>query len=155
MHVAYCESFGISLATLEQTTGSAPCAAYARYILDVGAQGDILDLYVAVASCLIGYGEVGLWLQKEVKAGRGNKEGNLYAKWMEDYSGKEYLDAVDRGIGMFKVRVVLTGRKSRKAHCGGSAKSGEARAFDQDMAGVREAGAGLLGNGSEAVMRCM
>jgi hydroxymethylpyrimidine/phosphomethylpyrimidine kinase len=71
--------------------------------LDVGAQGDILDLYVAVASCLIGYGEVGLWLQKEVKAGRAKKEGNLYAKWMEDYSGKDYLDAVDRGIGMLGI----------------------------------------------------
>lgn len=78
---------------------SAACAAYARYIIDVGTQGDMLDLYVAVASCLIGYGEVGLWLQKQVQCGGAIMEGNRYARWMEDYAGKDFLDAVSRGIG--------------------------------------------------------
>lgn len=27
-------------------------------------------------------------------------EGNLYKRWMEDYSGEDFLGAVDRGIGM-------------------------------------------------------
>lgn len=100
MHVQYCESFGISLADLLSTPEAAPCAAYARYILDIGAQGDILDLYVAVASCLIGYGEVGLWLQKEVKEGRAKMDGNIYSKWMADYCGEDFIGAVNRGIGM-------------------------------------------------------
>jgi hypothetical protein len=59
----------------------------------------VLDLYLAVASCLVGYGEVGLWLQKWVREGGAKMEGNRYKKWMEDYAGKEFLDAVDRGIG--------------------------------------------------------
>ena len=78
---------------------SSACSSYARYILDVGAQGDILELYVAIASCLIGYGEVGLWLQKQVERGEGKMEGNLYKRWMKDYAGEDFLGAVNRGIG--------------------------------------------------------
>lgn len=36
--------------------------AYNRYVLDVGNTGDILDLRVATAPCLLGYGEVGVRL---------------------------------------------------------------------------------------------
>lgn len=73
-------------------------AAYSRYILDVGAKGDVLDLLVAVASCLIGYGEVGLRLQHL-------KEGNPYGRWIEDYSGEEFQSAVQRGIAVLERRV--------------------------------------------------
>lgn len=78
---------------------SAACSAYARYIIDVGTQGDVLDLYVAIAACLVGYGEVGLWLQKQVKLGEAVMEGNIYRRWMEDYAGDDFLGAVNRGIG--------------------------------------------------------
>ncbi|RSH85722.1 hypothetical protein EHS25_003863 [Saitozyma podzolica] len=98
MHVGFCESFGIGLPEISATPEAAACAAYARYILDVGGQGDILDLYMAVASCLIGYGEVGLWLRKEVDAGRAKLEGNPYKRWIEDYSGPDFIGAVNRGI---------------------------------------------------------
>lgn len=99
MHVAYCQEFGVSLADLEATPESANCSAYARYVIDIGTQGDILDLYMAVASCLVGYGEVGLWLRKQVAKGEANVEGNLYGRWMSDYGGKDFLGAVNRGIG--------------------------------------------------------
>jgi hydroxymethylpyrimidine/phosphomethylpyrimidine kinase len=89
------------------TPESPACSAYARYILDIGAQGDVLDLYLAVASCLVGYGEVGLWLQKRVREGEAKMVGNRYKKWMEDYAGKEFLDAVDRGIGGSHLRFSL------------------------------------------------
>ena len=95
----YCSEFNITLPQLLATPESAPTSAYARYILDIGTQGDILELYVAIAACLIGYGEVGLWLQKQVEIGEAVMEGNLYKRWMEDYSGEDFLGAVDRGIG--------------------------------------------------------
>ncbi|ORY32141.1 putative phosphomethylpyrimidine kinase [Naematelia encephala] len=105
MHVEFCESFGISLSELQATPESAPNAAYSRYILDVGQSGDILDLYVAVASCLVGYGEVGLWLRKH-----GAKlEGNPYRRWIEDYSGPEYFGAIQRGITNLEQRIVAEG----------------------------------------------
>nr|XP_018261804.1 phosphomethylpyrimidine kinase [Kwoniella dejecticola CBS 10117]OBR83962.1 phosphomethylpyrimidine kinase [Kwoniella dejecticola CBS 10117] len=105
MHVSYCESFGISLKELEAAPEASPCAAYARYVIDIGTQGDILDLYMAVASCLVGYGEVGLWLKSQVEKGEAKLEGNLYKRWMEDYSGADFLRAVERGIENLERRV--------------------------------------------------
>ena len=56
---------------------------------------------MALAACLVGYGEVGLWLKKE--AAKPNSwvkwEGNRYLKWMEDYAGKDFQDAVSDGLG--------------------------------------------------------
>ena len=63
--------------------------------------GDSAKLIMALAACLLGYGEVGLWLKKE--AAKPNSwvklEGNQYLKWIEDYSGKEYQAAVKLGLG--------------------------------------------------------
>jgi hydroxymethylpyrimidine/phosphomethylpyrimidine kinase len=101
----YCSEFNITLPQLLRTPESSTTSAYARYILDIGTQGDILELYVAIAACLIGYGEVGLWLQKQVKLGEAKVEGNLYKRWMEDYGGEDFLGAVDRGIGAFSPTV--------------------------------------------------
>lgn len=98
--IQYCAEFGITREELLLEPESSACSSYARYILDVGAQGDVLDLYVAIAACLIGYGEVGLWLQKQVKRGEAKMEGNVYKRWMEDYAGEDYLGAVNRGIGL-------------------------------------------------------
>lgn len=74
-------------------------------MLDVGAQGDVLDVYVAVASCLIGYGEVGLWLQSRVTTGETVLDGNPYARWINDYAGEEFLSAVRRGIANLETRI--------------------------------------------------
>jgi hydroxymethylpyrimidine/phosphomethylpyrimidine kinase len=54
---------------------------------------------VAVASCLIGYGEVGLWLRDQVDAGHAVLEGNVYREWIETYFSKDFLAAVNKGIG--------------------------------------------------------
>jgi hydroxymethylpyrimidine/phosphomethylpyrimidine kinase len=67
------------LEDIKNTPESPAASAYARYILDIGAQGDVLDLLVAVLACLVGYGEVGLWLQRKVGNGV-ILEGNLYKR---------------------------------------------------------------------------
>lgn len=58
---------------------------------------------MVLAACLVGYGEVGLWLKKE--AGKPNSwvkwEGNPYLKWMEDYAGEGFQNAVSTGLGAF------------------------------------------------------
>jgi hydroxymethylpyrimidine/phosphomethylpyrimidine kinase len=63
---------------------------------------------MAVASCLIGYGEVGLWLKTQVSKGEAVLEGNPYKQWIEDYSGRDFLDAVNRGIGTYDPGSLLT-----------------------------------------------
>jgi hydroxymethylpyrimidine/phosphomethylpyrimidine kinase len=56
---------------------------------------------MALAACLLGYGEVGLWLQHEAKRPQSlvQIEGNPYRRWIEDYSGESYQAAVRFGIG--------------------------------------------------------
>ena len=57
---------------------------------------------MSLAACLLGYGEVGLWLQAEAKSDNSwvRIEGNPYRKWIEDYSGERYQSAVKQGLGL-------------------------------------------------------
>ncbi|OBZ75462.1 putative hydroxymethylpyrimidine/phosphomethylpyrimidine kinase 2 [Grifola frondosa] len=108
MHKAYCAQWGISAADLEATPEEAATTAYGAYILDIGLQGDGAKLVVALAACLLGYGEVGLWLKKE--AARPNTwvklDNNPYTKWIDDYSGSEYQAAVQVGIATLEALAV-------------------------------------------------
>jgi len=64
-------------------------------------EGDAAGLLMALAACLLGYGEVGLWLQREARRPKTwvKIEENPYKSWIEDYSGEEYQAAVKVGIG--------------------------------------------------------
>lgn len=56
---------------------------------------------MALAACLIGYGEVGLWLKKEAEEPNAWVvwQGNPFLKWMEDYAGEDFQGAVSLGLG--------------------------------------------------------
>ena len=58
---------------------------------------------MAVAACLLGYGEVGLWLKKEAQ--KPNSwvmwEGNPYLEWIEEYAGEEYQAGVAAGLSKY------------------------------------------------------
>lgn len=56
-------------------------------------------------ACLLGYGEVGLWLQKESKYENSwvIMEGNPYKLWIDDYSGDIYQKAVKEGLGSHSI----------------------------------------------------
>ncbi|KAF8129249.1 Phosphomethylpyrimidine kinase-domain-containing protein [Boletus edulis] len=101
MHVSYCAQFGITLEELETTPESPATMAYGAFLIDVGLQGDTTKLLVALAACLLGYGEVGLWLEKEAAKPDAwvKREGNPYREWMEDYAGEAYQGAVSVGLG--------------------------------------------------------
>ena len=60
---------------------------------------------MALAACLLGYGEVGLWLMREAKQPRSSVriEYNPYRTWIEDYAGERYQAAVKVGIGVSSV----------------------------------------------------
>ena len=57
---------------------------------------------MSLAACLLGYGEVGLWLQAAATSDKiwVKMEGNPYRVWIEDYSGERYQSAVKQGLGM-------------------------------------------------------
>lgn len=63
-----------------------------------------MKLVMALSACLLGYGEVGLWLKKQaLKPDSPIKlEGNPYRRWIDDYSGEDYQAAVELGIGEFR-----------------------------------------------------
>ena len=63
---------------------------------------------MALAACLLGYGEVGLWLMREAKQPQNSVriENNPYRTWIEDYAGERYQAAVKVGIGVSSASVV-------------------------------------------------
>ncbi|KAI0689826.1 Phosphomethylpyrimidine kinase-domain-containing protein [Cytidiella melzeri] len=99
-HKGFCAKWGISEAELLATVESPATTAYGAYIIDCGIQGDATKLTMAAAACLLGYGEVGLWLKREARK-QGTwvvVDGNPYAHWMDDYGGEQYQSAVKVGI---------------------------------------------------------
>lgn len=92
LHIGYCQQFGISKQSLEETVESTPNMAYTRYVLERGMAGDLLDLNVALAPCILGYAEVAKWLQDQPFLVR---QGNPYADWVDMYSSVEYQQVAD------------------------------------------------------------
>ena len=93
LHVRYCEGFGIDEATMAASDEHPANMAYTRFVVAKGLEGDLLDLLVALAPCVVGYGEIGARL----KAG-GVDPANPYADWIETYAGDDFA-AVVRGVG--------------------------------------------------------
>ena len=85
----------MSATQIEDAKESQATTAYSRYVLDIGQQGDVLALLVALAPCLIGYAVVAERLVRE-----GRKVGNRYWRWVEMYSGEEYMVGVKKGREM-------------------------------------------------------
>ncbi|KAL5490671.1 THI20 [Sanghuangporus weigelae] len=105
MHKSYCSAeLGISEVELEMTPESSATTAYGAFILDSGLRGDETDLIITLAACLLGYGEVGLWLksQAELPDSWVRWEGNPYLRWIEDYSGVHYQNAVRSGLDILE-----------------------------------------------------
>jgi hydroxymethylpyrimidine/phosphomethylpyrimidine kinase / thiaminase len=111
-HKIFCATFGVTPQELEECEEEVACTAYGAYILNVGLQGDTAKLTMALMACLLGYGEVGLWLKRHaIRSGEESGEerwvvmdGNPYKKWIEDYTGEAYQGAVKAGLGMLIAR---------------------------------------------------
>ncbi|KAG6844025.1 hypothetical protein H0H87_010534 [Tephrocybe sp. NHM501043] len=107
-HKSFCASFGVSEKELENTPEAAATTAYGAYLIDIGLQGDSTRLLMALLACLLGYGEVGLWLKKEAALQDTWViiDGNPYKRWMDDYSGQMYQGAVKLGLALIESRAV-------------------------------------------------
>lgn len=87
LHVKYCAGWGLTSADLEAADEDMPTTAYTRFVLDWGVRGDLLDLHVALAPCMIGYAVIGRRLAG--LPGALSAE-NPYAPWIAEYSGESY-----------------------------------------------------------------
>jgi thiaminase/transcriptional activator TenA len=87
LHVKLCAEWGLSEQQMLAHDEDIRSLAYTRFVLDTGLAGDLLDLTVALAPCVIGYGEVALRLLDDPDT---QLEGNPYREWIETYAGAEY-----------------------------------------------------------------
>ena len=85
LHVKFCADWGLSEAVMETLPEAEQTMAYTRFVLEKGLAGDLLDLHVALAPCIIGYAEIG-------KSHAPADDTNAYAAWIEMYATEEYQD---------------------------------------------------------------
>lgn len=91
LHIQYCREWGISEQELQALPEARATMAYTRYVLDTGNRGDLLDLHVALAPCLVGYGQIAQWLNSRSGTLRG--EQNPYNAWIAMYESDEFQSA--------------------------------------------------------------
>ena len=89
LHVDYCRGWGLDEAAMAALPEATATMAYTRYVLEAGLQGDLLDLYVALGPCVLGYGEIGARLTATPTTLR---DGNAYGAWIDMYAGAEYQE---------------------------------------------------------------
>lgn len=95
LHVKYCAGWGMTEAEMEKLPEATATMAYTRYVLERGLAGDALDLAVALAPCVIGYGEIGRRLAVDPAT---KKDGNPYADWIAMYAGDEYQEVTRAAV---------------------------------------------------------
>lgn len=89
LHVEFCAGWGLTEAQMAAVPEAPETMAYTRYVLEKGLQGDLLDLHVALAPCMLGYGEIGHALAHNPNT---KIAGNPYVPWIEMYASKDYQD---------------------------------------------------------------
>jgi thiaminase/transcriptional activator TenA len=92
LHVKYCAGWGITEPDMAGAAESLEVLAYTRFVLECGQAGDVLDLMVALAPCIIGYAEIGTRLAAKPVPD------NPYQDWIDTYNGPEYLASVRGAI---------------------------------------------------------
>ena len=83
LHIETCAAEGLSEQALFAAQEAPANLAYTRYVLDRGHAGDLLDLLVALAPCVMGYGEIGARLG--VQSAK-----TPYRGWIETYASEGY-----------------------------------------------------------------
>ncbi len=88
LHVHYCAGWGLDRAALAAAPEDPATVAYTSYVLETGLKGDLLDLHVALAPCVVGYGEIGARLASDPAT---RMDGNPFGEWIAMYAGTDYL----------------------------------------------------------------
>lgn len=92
LHLRTCAAWGLSEADMAAIPEADANLAYTRFVLDSGMAGDLLDLLVALAPCVLGYGEIGARLLADPQT---RLDGNPYREWIEAYGGVEYQEVAE------------------------------------------------------------
>jgi thiaminase (transcriptional activator TenA) len=117
LHVKFCAGWGLdedAMASAPEATGT---LAYTRFVLERGMAGDLLDLHVALAPCIVGYAEIAAELMADPAT---DLEGNPYRDWIEMYAGEEYREVAAAEIAQLDS---LYARRGGEARFGDLAKT--------------------------------
>lgn len=134
LHVAYCREWGIDEAALQAEPEALETIAYTRFALERGSAGDLLDLQVALAPCVLGYAEIGRAL-----ADRATPD-NPYRAWIAAYAGAEYqqsAEAAEAALDRIAARLGAAGRMAELQPTFTTAVRLETAFWDMGMAGGR------------------
>ncbi|SJM65108.1 Thiaminase-2 [Psychrobacter piechaudii] len=85
MYLEFCQQWDLSIKEVENTAESAATIAYTRYLLDAAMSGSLVELYAAIAPCLMGYGEIGQRIKTE-----GFVDNNPYQPWIDVFASEEF-----------------------------------------------------------------
>jgi thiaminase/transcriptional activator TenA len=95
LHVSYCAGWGLTEADMLALPEAPENMAYTRFVLERGLSGDLLDLLVALAPCVVGYGEIGARLAADPATVLGDSP---YRAWIETYAGDDYQGVVEAAL---------------------------------------------------------
>jgi thiaminase/transcriptional activator TenA len=95
LHVTFCAGWRLDEAAMAAVPEAAENMAYTRFVLERGLSGDLLDLLVALAPCVLGYAEIGAALATEPGAMLAS---NPYRDWIALYGGAEYREVAQAAL---------------------------------------------------------
>jgi thiaminase/transcriptional activator TenA len=110
LHVKFCAGWGLdenAMAAAPEATGT---LAYTRFVLERGMAGDLLDLHVALAPCIVGYAEIAAELMADPAT---RLDGNPYREWIEMYAGEEYAQVAATEIAQLDSLYARRGGEAR------------------------------------------
>ena len=110
LHVRFCAGWGMSEAEMQALPEHPATMAYTRYVLERGLAGDLLDLQVALAPCVVGYAEIGLRLMLDSGT---LHESNPYEDWIEQYSSDDYVEVARGAVAQLDRSMAARGSAAR------------------------------------------
>ncbi|WP_444903122.1 thiaminase II [Microbulbifer sp. CnH-101-E] len=112
LHMDYCLEWGLQESDVMDIPEGFATVAYTRYLIDVGLQGDLADLYGALVPCALGYAHIGQFLSQR---STNTTKSDPYTKWIELYSGPECQKAAKLTTDFFNELIAEIPNESHRA----------------------------------------
>lgn len=92
LHLKFCHDWGLTVDEMGSLAEAPATTGYTRFVLERGSAGDLLDLQVTLAPCVIGFAEISAWLKAEYAE---TMDDNPYRVWVDGYAGAAYRRIAD------------------------------------------------------------
>ena len=93
LHINYCKKWKIPLKSLNNIKVEKANSSYTDHVLNIGKNGNSLDIFSCLSPCIIGYGEIAYNLTK-IKSWKKSK----YSSWIKMYASREYQQVAKDNI---------------------------------------------------------